>query len=412
MESESEEFLDRQQNNDSKITSLLLQHKSSPIPHSSSLVVATERMILQQQVEKGMMAISFSKLQHDPALSKNDIILSQKLPLEELPDNSCIEEEENDSILDDSIRKSISLPPPVLKPVLKEKKGGATTCSATAARGVRGLWDEGQADPFAQLNNKLLGSIFSFASLEECTRLGAVSQRWQQALQRERVTRSTMEATQVLDSMYVYYKEKERSEDITGETSKTFGAWMSKHSPKKLSLHSIYEKLSPDIFLPRVAGLDELAISNFSDLTDTHVHVMLLGVSDGQARTKHSKSSLRCLSLEHCPRLTNNVVASIVLHCPNLEELSLMGCEGVTDLSEFHTMKMCDGASMSAKKAPSMASLSNLFQQQAQKDRVVKKSSLGTLFAPQPKNDRKSKFFTSPGVPPKSSLTSMFAPLP
>lgn len=106
---------------------------------------------------------------------------------------------------------------------------------------------------------------------------------------------------------------------------------------KSLTIRDIQHRLDANHYLPSYTGLEELVLTQFNNLTDTHVHVMLL-MADHSNNLKKignslGKSALRKLQLDRCPLLTNASIRSIAIKCPVLESVSICGCTNVDDVS-------------------------------------------------------------------------------
>lgn len=222
----------------------------------------------------------------------------------------------------------------VLKSALRSTRGKE---KVRPARGVKGLWNESVADPFAVLQNDLLLNIVSFVDLTDQIRLTMVSKRWQTVANLDRAWR-VVDATKLVDDMFSYhYHQSKNAETAADRSSSALAIQLDKHSIKSLTIRSIGNRLNANKFLPLLSGVQALTLDNFLDLTDTHVHVMLLGISNALARCPKDHK-LQKLHLQGCPRLTNAVVRYIALHCPDLEELSLEDCSNISDLTPLRDL--------------------------------------------------------------------------
>jgi hypothetical protein len=95
---------------------------------------------------------------------------------------------------------------------------------------------------------------------------------------------------------------------------------------KTLVIRNVQDRLSADHYLPSISSLQELTLTHFWNLTDTHIHVMLLmTLRQKKQQQQQQKNPLRSLLLEDCPRLSNSAIRSIGVQCTNLELLSLKG---------------------------------------------------------------------------------------
>lgn len=282
------------------------------------------------------------------------------------------------------------------------KKDNAHKPSFRTKKGVRGLWNE--TDHFSLMHNELLLSILSYTTATEKCRLSMVSRRWNLVSNLEKAW-AHVDATELVQDVARHFHQDSAS------VSATLSHELNKHSPEKLTIRGIGRLICPDQYLPSITGLRELTLGNFEGLTDTHVHVMLLGVADGQARSKNT-NCLRKLALEDCPLLTSTVVQSIAKHCPNLEELSLQGCEEISDLTPLRIRwKRVDIPAPKVADTP----LGGLFAPPPVQQKPLKPA-LASLFA-QPAGTNGSHQNTlklvqqQPPSPPRAkSLQSLFAP--
>uniref|UniRef100_A0A7S2VF14 F-box domain-containing protein n=1 Tax=Entomoneis paludosa TaxID=265537 RepID=A0A7S2VF14_9STRA len=254
------------------------------------------------------------------------------------------------------------------------KKGGGVT-----RRRIRGLWDEGQADLFSLLRETTLQLILSFLSMQDIGSLSGVSNRWR-ALALDPSCWKDVDAT---DFVAVRYRRLAKFSDAARKTSEALSHCLRKFSPEKLSIRSIKEMLSPD-YLPAMSGLRQLVLTDYLSLSDTHVHVMLLSASDlvAKGRTKNT-NSIRKLVLDNCPLLTNSSLRSIATQCRQLEELSIRGCAGISDVTPLRELFKTDSDQISSQR-----------------------SLRATVIAP-------PKLATTPTRPaPSSGLASLFSPPP
>jgi hypothetical protein len=282
-----------------------------------------------------------------------------------------------------------------------KKKG---RCSIRGSLEVRGLWNEDTSNPFSKVHNDALLSILSYCTVPETCRLSMVSSRWNFVANQDRVWKS-VDATEMIQTLYKY-NSKANPTTAAEETSVALASRLDKHALEKLTLRSIGSSLLADKFHITTNGLQELTLTGFSDLTDTHVHVMLLGVADGQARTK-TNNNLRKVVLDECPRLTNAVIRSIALRCPNLEELSLRGCCNISNLTPLKNRwkhRLVDSPPP-VQSAVISSSLGSLFAPP-----TPPQPSLSSLFAPPAPSKPSLSSLFAPPAPPQPSLSSLFAP--
>jgi hypothetical protein len=329
---------------------------------------------------KSLSFRSSEKLSLDTRKTEKDLLIIPSLESPTLPSASADRIESTPATPPRRTTQPSIASPRALKSAFSNspnKKKGRSSIRGTLR--VRGLWDEDTANPFSNVHTDALLSIFSYCTAPELCRLSMVSSRWNFVANQDRAWKS-VDATDMLQTLYKF---NARANPATAaeETSVALASRLGDHALQKLTIRSIGGSLLADKFLSSAKALQELTLTGFSDLTDTHVHVMLLRVVDGQTRAKTNANNLRKLALEDCPRLTNAVVRSIALHCPNLEELSLRGCCNISDLTPLKSRWKYH----EVDSQPSAQS-------------VVAPSSLGSLFAPP--------------VPPKPSLSSLFVPAP
>ena len=140
-------------------------------------------------------------------------------------------------------------------------------------------------------------------------------------------------------------------------TSSCLESILQNRKPERLIITGIDDVLDANHFhLPSMvlSSLQELTLSNFNSLSDTHLHVLLLMTLGGEnagpgpgagivlkqkRRSKgRSQNSLRVLVLEHCKLLTNSSLTSIAKTCGDLASLSLSGNINITDVSPLQDL--------------------------------------------------------------------------
>jgi F-box domain len=281
----------------------------------------------------------------------------------------------------------------------------------TTQRRVRGLWggesssskvngsspSSSREDLFAQLYNEQLQQILSFLSMSDIICMSKVSKRWKHvALQKDGGGDSSsscwnhVDATEFVHQTYRYFATRSNSSNPDDDddddsaatvkaaaaakaTSLALGDALQDRCPTRLTIQSIQHHLDPDIFLPsRIHRLQHLTMTDFANLTDTHVHVLFLSSvstttssSSSAMMTCHKKViSSACpqlplsrLNVDDCPRLTNACLLSIALHCPNLEHLSVCGNQRIDSLV---ALKDCWKVVMNTKNERPAAAPSSL----------------------------------------------------
>eukprot|EP00977_Amphora_coffeiformis_P011982 scaffold2934_cov176-Amphora_coffeaeformis.AAC.10 len=224
---------------------------------------------------------------------------------------------------------SNSLLPSLLRRNTKKRRG-------VSRRRVRGLWGSHEQDPFALLHDDLLQRALSYLSLADTCTLSMVSKRWNYMATRE-ATFQTVDATDFVERAFSNFSTKSPPAKAARETAQALSDVLENHIPRSLTICNIGEKICPDTYLPSLKGLQHLKLDNFTNLTDTHIHVwMLSSTAGGQGRPRDIH--LRKLELENCPKLSNGAVKTIAHHCPALQGLSLAGNKRVEDLSELSVL--------------------------------------------------------------------------
>ena len=305
-----------------------------------------------------------------------------------------------------------------LIPALKRRSGpesclrkplvssGAIKARPSTGRRVSGLWNPVvQSSPtssssaaaplrnsFEGLQDDTLELILSFLSMGDWLKCAMVDRRWNYMTQRDSLWK-LVDASDFCREAHEHFAKNLDTHTATRLTSEALDKAVKRYTSvvSSLSIRSIGSSLSAEWFLPTASSLHELTLSGFEDLTDTHIHVMLLAGGDhGLARRSMAGNPLRKLVLEDCPLLTSASLRSIAAICPNLEELSLKGSgrknpnklddmTPIADLLMISPKMMMPGISMSNKvknssnfqlskraadsqgSAPSVLSLPSLF---------------------------------------------------
>ena len=324
------------------------------------------------------------------------------------------------------LKKSSAYSTPKNAPSSASRKLRSSTGSHTrTGRRIRGLW--GDADDqvclFGQLHDEtLLHNILTFLSMKDLCQASMVCQRWNH-LARHKDAWKRIDATDFVQTAYDYYSStsSSTSNSATKATSLVLAARMEQYSPNVISIHSIEHRLSASNFLSSSPSLQELTLTHFYELTDTHIHALLLSSSfqNGQGAARSNRTcSLRKLVLEGCPLLTDATVQSVATLCPLLEELSLQGNSKIQDLSALAELWTL------TKKPPTplkpAAPKLNLMQLAAPPSSAT---SVASLFGPPPTApatssacSSMSSLFSPPPAPPArpktppNALQSLFAP--
>eukprot|EP00980_Cylindrotheca_fusiformis_P004323 scaffold921_cov126-Cylindrotheca_fusiformis.AAC.2 len=294
-------------------------------------------------------------------------------------------------------------PSRIPKSCLKKRntpRTGLPRTHRSSARRVRGIWSpKSPSYPippnfFEQLRDETILNIFSFlmSNPSDLLSISQVGLRFNYIIKTSKQLWKRIDATDFVEDLY------ERFNQSSVQTTRALGRLLLNYRPESVSIHNIGGKLSADeSFLPPGGGrLKELTLTHFDELTDTHLHVMLLllALSPQQQMTTANKkiektsTSLVKLSLEHCPRLTNATIRSISssICCSSLQSLSLQGSSQVSDvlpLAPLFRTQAKPQMSATPFQAPSKAT-----------------SSLAGLFGPAPSTSK----------PPAPVLQSFFEP--
>lgn len=229
---------------------------------------------------------------------------------------------------------------------------------------VRGLWQEdATTNRCALLHDTLLFHIFSlnYLDMEDLCRCQGVSRRWRAMASREEVWKH-VDATTFVQTAFAHFAAAPSNNinnngvDPAEATTLALAAKLQTHAPVSLTIRSIAHRLRANSFaVPCLKRLQSLTLAGFTELNDTHVHVLFLsakssltgnvgGLSDGPGgvrRARHGPTAtlaLSVLKLEECPGLTNACLRSIAWHCDQLRELSLRGCHHVNDLTALQKL--------------------------------------------------------------------------
>lgn len=287
---------------------------------------------------------------------------------------------------------SLATSKPVLKSALRSGSKGKRI--ANTKRRVRGLWNEHCGCLFSALHDDALVFILSHLSVTELCRASMVCRRWRHITARVEQSWVRVDVTDFVHDVFRHFEiQGAAAERAQEEASLALSNKLQKHSLEALTIRSIEHRLALDSFLPKLKDLQELTLTGFADLSDIHVHAMLLSnhVADVQARSRKG-NMLRKLCLEQCPLLTNATVRSIALTCPNLQSLSLRGNR---QIDSVQALQECWKVEVLPLKIPTVQST----------------SSIQSLFSPPPTQTRSTSTLTSSSEPcAASALSSLFGP--
>lgn len=280
---------------------------------------------------KGDVSVSFASDMPKEALSIESEVAVREENEDNTKEEGCRSQDQRQSPSPSASFQGTNKPKP-LASALKTSSLLSPTKNGRTKRRVRGLW--GDDSQFSQLHDETLMSVMRFFSMKDLCIVSMVCQRWKNiALHPDFWKR--IEASDFVEAAYDHYSSSETASgrpSASKSTSLELADRLERHSPQSLVIHSIQHRLSADNFSSSLPSLQELTLTSFDELTDTHVHVLLLSSSckNVQARSKRS-CILKRLVLEHCPHLTDTAVQSIGKMCLELEELSLKGCRNITD---------------------------------------------------------------------------------
>lgn len=227
---------------------------------------------------------------------------------------------------------------PAIKPSLKPKKQLPHAGRPSTARRVRGLWSNTVNDDchWNKLRDETVSHVLNFLNLAEILKVGMVSKRYQSLVHSNKTLWFAVDGTEFVQTSFTNFLSSSKSVAAAQErTGNALEDVLRRYKPISLTIRQIHSCLSANSYLPSVASLQELTLTHFDDLTDTHAHVLLLMTQSG---TKKKPNALRKLALNHCPRLTNASLRSVASQCASLESLSLYGCSGITNLEPLATL--------------------------------------------------------------------------
>ncbi len=234
-----------------------------------------------------------------------------------------------------------------IKSSLKPSKQLPNAGRPSTARRVRGLWNNSVNDDchWYKLRDETVTHILGFLNLAETLKVGMVANRYLSLVRTSKSLWVSVDATEFVQTAHTRFLIESPSVSSAQErTGKALEDVLRRYKPISLIIRDIHNYLSADSYLPNVASLHELTLTHFDDLTDTHAHVLLLMTQSG---TKKKPNSLRKLSLNYCPRLTNASLRSVASLCASLESLSLYGCMGITRLDPLATLLVTETKKLS-----------------------------------------------------------------
>lgn len=213
------------------------------------------------------------------------------------------------------------LPPLILVSCLKRR--GATSTS-THGRRVRGLWNPSCCCLFSHLHNGIIVNVLSFLNMKDLVTCFQVCRRWNHVAASPALWQR-VDATEFVQATFEQHC-KNKSTDARAATSQTLSSYLQQYATniKSLTICSIQTFLDANSFLPTItSSLQELTLTGYANLTDTHVRVMFLS-------TKHN--NIHTLVLKDCPLLTNATIESISRHAKHVQTLSLQKCRNITSI--------------------------------------------------------------------------------
>lgn len=310
-------------------------------------------------------------------------------------------------------------------PVSSAQKG--VVVRASTERRVRGLWnDVTSADPtkvdasfWSKLRDETMVDIFQYLNLADLIKVGMVSNRYRSIIKQEKSLWRSVNASEFVARTHKHYlsigenKKKLAQARVGRELDRIFQEY---HTPIYLVIQDIHDFLSADD-LPSLTGLEELTLTHFDSLSDTHVHVLLLMIhNSGLLPKKNPPKPLRKLSLEHCPKLSDGCLRSIASQASSLQSLSLKGCQGITKVDPVLSLLSSKAQIIPDRTGPSPSSLDGSLSATTG---ILGLSSLflGGPPAPSPvlaqetpeTKDSSSSSIKAPDSPPRNALQGLFA---
>ena len=276
--------------------------------------------------------------------------------------------------------------------------------SPQTPRRVKGLWnddDRASISVASSLHDNIWLSIMEYLAMDDLCRVAGVCRRWRYMSSMDQLWKRVDATDFVHQTFQLAMGSKKSAKDIVQAqetTSQALRSKLEKFTPESLTIRSIDHCLGPDSYLPSIKGLQELTLSGFANLTDIHVHVILLSHSAilnanpgsnnmlGRGTKPHAKArikvfdspgnSIRKLCLEDCPLLTNATVRSIAATCPNLQELSVRGNTQIDSVAELSNLWKVATKEELSQVFPTIPAKSSIVESQKTS------SSLHCLFSP------------------------------
>ena len=272
-------------------------------------------------------------------------------------------------------------------------------------RRIRGIWSEHAITDthLDLLRNETLSHILSFLPLTDLLRSSMVARRWSFLASQDALWKR-IDATEFIQQAHTTFYQQD-PETATQNTCESLRAILKDRTLDSLHVQEIGHRLSADIYLPALTSLQELTLTGFDDLTDTHLHVMLLMFEGVTRAAGGAPTSLRKLVLQDCPQLSNATIRSIATRCTHLEEISLKGNPRMDDLEPLAALLVTV-----PKPTPTNTNTTH-------GPATMAALSLQSFFAPPPKAVPPPPMEpTTPTRPPRSAspptnaLQSLFAP--
>jgi hypothetical protein len=297
---------------------------------------------------------------------------------------------------------------------------------ANTQRRVRGLWNDRAkiiTDPFAALRDETIQHVFSFLSLWEMGNIARTSRRFRHVGSTLPSSWTTVDATE--------FVQRVSSRQMSGDarfTTEALSRILTNHasSIESLTIRNIGDKLAPE-FLYIPPNLKRLELSDFTTLTDTHWHVLLLtssatsapssaGIHINTVRGSVKAPNLHAnpvritgyhrlerVKLSSCQHISENALRSVVSTCPNLQELVLENCPGIQNLDYLSP----------AWKRQSAVSVPRASRLQPSQSKQQPSPAMLNMFAPPPPRTSLHNV-SDPSTPPQSrpsaALAALFAP--
>ena len=241
--------------------------------------------------------------------------------------------------------------PRILLSCLKRRGAKNTNCrTSTHRRRVRGLWNPTCCCLFSHLHNEFITNILSFLNMKDLLASFQVCRRWNHVAASP-ILWERVDATDFVQATFEQYS-KGKTKDASIATSHTLQYYLQQYANniKSLTICSIQNALDANTFLPNISSsLQELTLTGYTNLTDTHIQVMFLS---------SKRNNIHSLVLNGCPLLTNVTLESISRHAQQLQSLSLRECRNITNI---HALQGIWDIATGTKNMTSTISLQSLF---------------------------------------------------